>query len=51
MGILESFYDLKLSIGKIHTFLNLRLKGCICYKTITSQNVSYEAQVKNFFIS
>ena len=24
------------------------LKGYLCYKTITSQNVSYEAQVKNF---
>ena len=26
-------------------------KGYLCYKTITSQNVSSEAQVKNFFIS
>ena len=25
-------------------------KGHLCYKTITSQNVLYEAQVKNFFI-
>ena len=25
-------------------------KGCLCYKMITSQNVSCEAQVKNFFI-
>ena len=25
-------------------------KGYLCYKTITSQNVSFEAQVKNFFI-
>ena len=27
------------------------LKGYLCYKTITSQNVSSEAQIKNFFIS
>ena len=26
------------------------LKGYLCYKTITSQNVSSETQVKNFFI-
>ena len=26
-------------------------KGYLCYKTITSQNVSSEAQIKNFFIS
>ena len=25
-------------------------KGYLCYKTITSQNVLSEAQVKNFFI-
>ena len=25
-------------------------KGYLCYKTITSQNVPFEAQVKNFFI-
>ena len=24
-------------------------KGYLCYKTITSQNVSFEAQVNNFF--
>ena len=28
-----------------------KLKGYLCYKTITSQNVSSEAQIKNFFIS
>ena len=27
------------------------LKGYLRYKTITSQNMSYETQVKNFFIS
>ena len=31
-------------------FLNIFLKGYLHYKTITSQNVSSEAQVKNFFI-
>ena len=25
-------------------------KGYLCYKAITSQNVSSEAQVKNFFV-
>ena len=25
-------------------------KGYLCYETITSQNVSSEAQIKNFFI-
>ena len=25
------------------------LKGCLCCKTITFQNVSYEAQIRNFF--
>ena len=27
------------------------LKGYLCYKTITSQNVLSKAQIKNFFIS
>ena len=27
-----------------------QLKGYLCYKTITSQNVSSEAQIKNCFI-
>ena len=27
------------------------VKGYLCYKMITSQNVSSEAQIKNFFIS
>ena len=27
------------------------LKDYLCYKTITSQNVPSEAQIKNFFIS
>ena len=27
------------------------LKGYLCYKTMTSQNVLSEARVKNFFIS
>ena len=27
------------------------IKGYLRYKTITSQNVSSEAQIKNFFIS
>ena len=26
------------------------IKGCLCYRIITSQNVSCEAQIKNFFI-
>ena len=30
---------------------HIKLKGYILYKTITSQNVSSEAQVKNIFIS
>ena len=30
---------------------NCSLKGHLRYKTIASQNVSSEAQVKNFFIS
>ena len=29
----------------------VNFKGYLRYKTITSQNVSSEAQVKNFFIS
>ena len=33
-----------------HTFCFL-LKGYLCYKTITSQKVSSEAEVKDFFIS
>ena len=28
-----------------------KIKGYLCYKMITSQNVSSEAKVKNFFIS
>ena len=28
-----------------------KFKGYLRYKTITSPNVSYEAQIKNFFIS
>ena len=28
-----------------------KLKGYLHYKTITTQNVPYEAQVKNFFVS
>ena len=28
-----------------------KVKGCLLYKMITSQNVSFEASVKNFFIS
>ena len=31
-------------------YLHVWLKGCLCYKTITSQNVSSEKQIKNFFI-
>ena len=31
-------------------FVGLALKGYLRYKTITSQNVSSEAQIKNFFI-
>ena len=27
------------------------LKGYLCYKRITSQNLSSETQIKNFFIS
>ena len=30
---------------------NKEVKGYLCWKTITSQNASSEAQVKNFFIS
>ena len=30
---------------------SIGFKGYLRYKTITSQNVSSEAQVKNFFIS
>ena len=30
---------------------SLCLKVYLCYKTITSQNMSSEAQIKNFFIS
>ena len=29
----------------------MAVKGYLCYKTITSQNVSSEAQIRNFFIS
>ena len=32
-------------------FVGLAFKGYLRYKTITFQNVSSEAQVKNFFIS
>ena len=41
---LERTYRLKVS-------LNFRLKGYLRYKTITSQNVPAETQVKNFFVS
>ena len=30
--------------------INLCLEGYLCYKAITIQNVSSEAQIKNFFI-
>ena len=32
--------------------INIRyIKGYLHYKTITSQNMSSEAQIKNFFVS
>ena len=46
--------------GRVHTantpiifdhFVGFALKGYLRYKTITSQNKSPEAQIKNFFIS
>ena len=33
-----------------NTIINFVIKGYLCYQTITSQNVSSEAQVKNYFI-
>ena len=40
------------NIGERSTVKNYRLvKGYLCYKMLTSQNVSSEAQIKNFFIS
>ena len=35
---------------KFHIFI-FSISGNLCYKTITSQNVLSEAQVKNFFVS
>ena len=40
-------------VVKIWKMMNERaigVKGYVHYKTITSQNVSYETQIKNFFI-
>ena len=31
--------------------LDFQIKGYLRYKTITSENVSSEAQIKNFFIA
>ena len=42
---------LLLKIKENYKSFTLPLKGCLCYKTITSHNVPSEAQVKNFFIS
>ena len=33
-----------------NNLVTCKIKGYLCYKTITSQNVSSEGQVKNFFI-
>ena len=43
-GLAISFNVLKISVARV-------LKGYLHYKTITSQNASSEAQIKNFFIS
>ena len=40
------FYFTQLVDRKQKTF-----KGYLCYETITSRNVPFEAQIKNFFIS
>ena len=45
--VINNFYFLVLDF---RLFGNLA-KGYLCYKMITSQNVSSEAQVKNFFVS
>ena len=34
-----------------HKYRHIFVKFYLCYKTITSQKVSSEAQVKNFFVS
>ena len=49
----EDYKLSKCSIFKVQAFWKhcSVLKGCLRYKTITSQNVSYEAKVKNIFIS
>ena len=44
-------YQVYYTILLIASELILSLKGYLHYKTITSQNVSPEAQVKNFFVS
>ena len=41
------------NIFDIWYFLGKRIslfKGYLCYKVVISQNVSFQAQVKNFFI-
>ena len=48
-GITKEFYEA--FWDDLKTPLLLRVKGYLYYKTITSQNVSPEAQIKNFFIS
>ena len=35
----------------LHKICSITIKGYLHYKTITSENVLSEAQVKNFFIS
>ena len=52
-GILSHFlvlYDLE-GKSSVKEYFKVELKGHLRYKTITSQNVSSEAQIKNFFIS
>ena len=45
-----NFYSFTLKFAHKKVFCTV-FKGYLCYKTITSQNILSEAQVKNFFIS
>ena len=58
-SVCSIMYDVSLDISSEEALIlcgdnkpfSLCLKGYLCYKTITSQNMSSEAQIKNFFIS
>ena len=45
----ENRYEAKLPFKEMHPIFSNNFKDYLRYKTITSQNVSSEAQVKKFF--